>query len=130
MRNSATTILYWTNCYSGTQACTCSLVSYIEGWTLRNPECGSAINHVFFSNETAYICVEISVSVDRFGSGILMMSAAISYNRRTNLVHVQGNLATQRYRENMLQLQLLNVIDRQGDASAKQCPAPYSKGKG
>jgi hypothetical protein len=59
-----------------------------------------------------------------------MMSAAISYNRRTNLVHVQGNLATQRYRENMLQLQLLNVIDRQGDASAKQCPAPYSKGKG
>ena len=43
----------------------------------------------------------------------LAVEAAISYNRRTNIVRVQGNLTTQRYRDNIFQPHMLNAIDRQ-----------------
>jgi len=71
-------------------------------------------------NEPAYISVEISASpptciqeVEKFGSGSVMMWAAISYNNRTNLVCVLGNLTSKRYRDNILQPHMLNLIDRQ-----------------
>ena len=42
-----------------------------------------------------------------------MVWAEISNNRRTNLVRVQGNLTGQRYKNDILQQHILNVIDRQ-----------------
>jgi len=42
-----------------------------------------------------------------------MVWAEISNNRRTNLVRVQGNLTDQRYKDDILQQHILNVIDRQ-----------------
>lgn len=50
---------------------------------------------------------------DRFGRGSVMMLAAIPYNRKTNIVRVQGNLTTQRNRDDILRPHMLNVIDRQ-----------------
>ena len=48
-----------------------------------------------------------------FSGRSVMAWAAISYNRRISLVHIQGNLTAQRYRDNFLQPHVLNVIDRQ-----------------
>jgi transposase len=42
-----------------------------------------------------------------------MVWAEISNNRRTNLLRVQGNLTGQRYKDDILQQHILNVIDRQ-----------------
>jgi len=42
-----------------------------------------------------------------------MVWAEIFNNQKTNLVRVQGNLAGQRYRDDILQQHILNVIDRQ-----------------
>ena len=42
-----------------------------------------------------------------------MVWAEISNNPRTNLVRVQGNLTGQRYKDDILQQHILNVIDRQ-----------------
>ena len=42
-----------------------------------------------------------------------MVWAEISNNPRTNLVRVQGNLTGQRYKNDILQQHILNVIDRQ-----------------
>ena len=42
-----------------------------------------------------------------------MVWAEISNNRRTNLVRVQGNLTGQRYRDDILQQHILNVINQQ-----------------
>jgi 16S rRNA G527 N7-methylase RsmG len=39
-----------------------------------------------------------------------MVWAEISNNRRTNLVRVQGNLTGQRYKDDILQQHILNVI--------------------
>ncbi|KAK3108567.1 hypothetical protein FSP39_010793 [Pinctada imbricata] len=44
-------------------------------------------------------CVQ---QVDRFGGGSVMMWAAISYTGRTALVHVQGRLTAQSYRDQIL----------------------------
>jgi len=84
----------------------------------------SAMSHLLFAkdvmNEPAYIGMEMSASppaciqeVEIFGSGSVMMWAAISYNNRTNLVCVLGNLTSKRYRDNILQPHMLNLIDRQ-----------------
>jgi 16S rRNA G527 N7-methylase RsmG len=42
-----------------------------------------------------------------------MVWAEISNNRRTNLVRVQRNLTGQRYKDDILQQHILNVIDLQ-----------------
>jgi transposase len=42
-----------------------------------------------------------------------MMWAAISNNRKTDIVHVPGNLTAVRYRDEILQPHLMHVIDRQ-----------------
>jgi hypothetical protein len=42
-----------------------------------------------------------------------MVWAEISNNRRTNLVRVQGKLTGQRYKDDILQQHILNVIDLQ-----------------
>ena len=51
--------------------------------------------------------------VNRFGGGSVMMLAAISYNCRTNIVRVQGNLTAQGNRNNILRPYMPNAIDRQ-----------------
>ena len=55
-------------------------------------------------------CVQ---EVDSLGGGSVMMWAAISNDRKTNLVHVPGNLTTVRYRDDIIQPHLMHVIDRQ-----------------
>jgi hypothetical protein len=41
---------------------------------------------------------------------VMMWSSAISDDRKTDLVHVPGNLTAVRYREEILQLHLMHVI--------------------
>jgi hypothetical protein len=50
--------------------------------------------------------------VDSFGGGSVMMWAAISSDRKTDLVHVPGNLTAVEYRDEMLQPHLMHVSDR------------------
>jgi hypothetical protein len=45
-----------------------------------------------------------------------MMWAAISNDRKTDLVHVPVNLTTVRYRDEMIQPHLMHVIDRQRES--------------
>jgi hypothetical protein len=47
-----------------------------------------------------------------------MMWAAISNDRKIDLVHVPGNLTAVRYREEILQPHLMHVIDRQRELFA------------
>ena len=42
-----------------------------------------------------------------------MMWTAISNDRKTDLVHVPGNLTAVRYRDEIIQPHLMHVIDRQ-----------------
>jgi hypothetical protein len=51
--------------------------------------------------------------VDSFGGGNVMMWAAISNDRKSDLVHVPSNLTAVRYINDILQPLLLHVIDRQ-----------------
>ena len=55
-------------------------------------------------------CVQ---EVDSFGGGSVMMWAAISNDRKTDLVHVLRNLTAVRYRDEILQPHLMHVIGRQ-----------------
>ena len=55
-----------------------------------------------------------------------MILAAISYNIRTNIMRVQGNLAAQGYRDNMLQPRMLNVIDRQREIFQQVYAYPHT----
>ena len=115
---------------------TCLWVSYIwgSGYWETDAEFGSAMSHVFFSkdmiDEPAYTGVNMRVSVlqevDRFGCWRAMMWAAISCNHRTNLVRVQGNLTAQRYRDNILQPHMLNVIDRQREILQQDNDRPHT----
>ena len=61
----------------------------------------------------SFSCVE---EVDSFGGGSIMMWAAISNDRKTDLVHVPGNVTTVRYRDEMIQPYLMHVIDRQRES--------------
>lgn len=51
------------------------------------------------------------VEVDRTSGGSVMMWGAISYNQRTSLVLVTGNLTAQRYHDKILQPHILPVIN-------------------
>lgn len=48
-----------------------------------------------------------------YGDGSAMVWAEIFNNHKANLVRVQGNLTGQRYRDDIVQQHILNVIDRQ-----------------
>lgn len=53
------------------------------------------------------------LEVDNFGEGTFILLAAISYDRKTELVHVPCNLTAERYRDAILQPHLMHVIDWQ-----------------
>ena len=91
----------------------------LRGWTVRN------WRRIEFSDESdaAYIrvyrrrnehfsssCVQ---EVDSFSGGSVMVWVAISNDRKTDLVHVPGNLMDVRYRDEIIQPHLIHVIDRQ-----------------
>ena len=71
------------------------------------------MSHVFFSKDVmdkpaytgAYMRFRYCLRTGswQFGGGSVMIWAAISYTRRTNIMCVQGNLTAQRYRYDILQ---------------------------
>ena len=97
----------------------------LRGWTVRN------WRRIGFSDESdaAYIRVyrrrneHLSSScvqkVDDFSGGSVMMWVAISNDRKTDLVHVPGNLMAVRYRDEIIQPHLIHVIDRQSYSNRK-----------
>ena len=74
-------------------------------------------NERFFS-----FCVE---ELDSFGGGSVMMWAAISKDRKTDLVHVSGNLTAVRYRDDILQPHLMHVTDQQRDLFQQDNARPH-----
>ena len=50
--------------------------------------------------------------MDSFGGGIVMMWSTIPNDRTIDLVHVPCNLTPVRYRDEILQLHLIHVIDQ------------------
>jgi hypothetical protein len=96
----------------------------LRGWTFRNWRI------IWFSDESRFLpqkrdsrirlyrrrnerfsssCVQ---EVDSYGGGSVMMWTAISNDRKTELVHVPGNLTAVWYRDEILQPHLMHVIDR------------------
>ena len=55
-----------------------------------------------------------------------MMWAAISNDRKTNLVYVPDNLTVARYRNEILQLHLMHVIDRQRELFQHDNAKPHT----
>lgn len=107
-------------------------------WTLRN------WRRIWFSDESRFMlkrrdgrtrvyrrknerfsqaCVQ---EVDRFGGGSVMVWAAISYDHRTNLVNIHGNLTAERYRDNILQPHLMPVINRQRELFQQDNARPHT----
>ena len=66
------------------------------------------------------------VEVNRFGGGSVMMWGAITYNRRTPLVLVPGNLTAQRYRDEILQPHLLPAINTQTEVFQHDNARPHT----
>ena len=95
----------------------------------------SAISHVFFSKDVmeepaytgrrnerfALACVQ---KVDICGGGNVTMWAAISYNRRTNLVFVQCNLAAQRCKDMLCSHNCPRLLPYWENNSAGKCQTP------
>ena len=100
------------------QTCTYSLVS-LRIWTLRN------WRRIWFCDESRFPGIQ---KVDRFGGGCAMVWAAISYNHVANLVRVKWNLTAQCYKDDILQLHMLNVIDRQRWCFSKIMSSPIQQG--
>ena len=114
-----------TSFHPGTQTCMCSLVSYIEGLDFEELALNLVRRWITFSSPKMWWmnprvqpskwpftpdCIQEG---GWYGDGSAMVWAEISNNRRTNLVRVQGNLTGQRYKDDILQQHILNVIDRQ-----------------
>jgi hypothetical protein len=55
-----------------------------------------------------------------------MMWAAILNDRKTELVHVPGNVTTVRYRDEILQSHLMHVIDRQRELFQQDNARPHT----
>jgi transposase len=55
-----------------------------------------------------------------------MMWAAILNDRKTELVHVPGNVTTVRYRDEILQYHLMHVIDRQRELFQQDNARPHT----
>lgn len=110
----------------------------VRNWTLRNWK------RIWFSDESRFMlqhrdgrvrvyrrknerfannCV---IEVDRFGGGSVMMWGAISYNQRTPLVLVSGNLTAQKYRDEILQPHLLPVISTQREVFQHDNARPHT----
>jgi hypothetical protein len=51
------------------------------------------------------------LEVDNFGGGSVKMWGAISYARKTKLVHITDNLNAARYRDEVLTLHILPAMD-------------------
>ena len=110
----------------------------LRGWTFRN------WRRIWVSDESRFLLqkrdVRIRVyrrrnesfssscvqEVDSFGGGSVMMWAAISNDRKTDLVHVPGNLTAVRYRDEILQPHLMHVIDRQRELFQQDNARPHT----
>jgi hypothetical protein len=128
------TTIFWSHLGETKSTCTGQMVQHVRNWTLRN------WRRIWFSDESRFmlqhrdgcICVyrrknegfanNCVVEVDRFGGGIVMMWGAITYNRRTPLILVPGNLTAQRYRDEILQPHLLPVINTQTEVFSTTTP--------
>jgi hypothetical protein len=64
--------------------------------------------------------------VDSFGGGSVMMWTAISNDRKTDLVHVPGNLTAVRYRDEIIQPHIMHVIDRQRELLQQDNARPHT----
>jgi hypothetical protein len=64
--------------------------------------------------------------VDSFGGGSVVMWATISNDRKTDIVHVPGNLTDVRYRNEILQPHLKHIIDRQRELFQQDNARPYT----
>ena len=64
--------------------------------------------------------------VDSYGGGSVMMWAGISDHRKTELVHVPGNLRAVRYIDEILQPHLMHVIDRQRELFQQENVRPHT----
>jgi hypothetical protein len=130
----------WTSFYPRTQTCTCSLESYIEGldfaeltqnvtqlWvTFSSPKMWWTNLHIQALTWAFRYCLRTGSW--QFGSGSVIIWAALSYNRRPNIMRVQWNLTAQRYRYDILQPDMAQCFwPTEGDVSVGQCTAPYSK---
>jgi hypothetical protein len=110
----------------------------LRGWTSQN------WRRIWFRDETRFllqkrdgrICVyrrrneRFSSScvqeVDSFGGVSVMMWAAISNDRTTDLVHVPGNLTAVRYRDEIIQPHPMHVIDRQRELFQQDNTRPHT----
>ena len=90
----------------------------LRGWTFRNwwriwfsDESGAIYIRVYRRRNERFSssCVQ---EVDSFSGGSVMMWAAISNDHRTDLVHVPWNLMAVRYRDEIIQLHLIHVLDQ------------------
>jgi hypothetical protein len=95
----------------------------VEGWDLQN------LRRVWFSDESRFMlqkrngrtCVyrrrndrfarKCVLEVDNFGGESVMIWGAISYARKTQLVHIPGNLSAARYRDEVLTPHILPAMN-------------------
>ena len=110
----------------------------LRGWSFRN------WRRIWFSDESRFLlqkhdgrirvyrrrnehfsssCVQ---EVDSFGGSSVMMWVAISNDRKTDLVHVPGNLTAVRHRNEILQPHLMHVIDRQRELFQQDNARPHT----
>ena len=64
--------------------------------------------------------------VDRFGGGSVMVWGAMSYNHRSDLVIIRGNLTAQRYINDVLQPHLLPIINHQRELFQHDNARPHT----
>ena len=110
----------------------------VQAWDLRN------WRRVWFSDESRYLlqrrdgrqrvyrrqnerfapnCIR---QMDRFGGGSVMVWGAISYNHRSELVVVQGNLTANRYIEQILHPHLRPIINHQRELLQHDNARPHT----
>jgi hypothetical protein len=95
----------------------------VRGWDLQN------WRRVWFSDESRFMlqtrdgCTPVYrrrnarftrncvLEVDNFGGGSVMMWGAISYARKTQLLHIPGNLSAARYRDEVLTPHMLPAMN-------------------
>ena len=95
----------------------------VRGWDLQN------WRQVWFSDKSRFMlqtrdgCIRVFkrrnemfagncvLEVDNFGGGSVKIWGAISYARKTQLVHIPGNLNAARYRDEVLTLHILPAMD-------------------
>lgn len=68
----------------------------------------------------------VSRKKDNFGKVIIRMLMVILYNRKSELVHVPGNLTVQIYQEEIIQPYLMYVIGRQREIFQHDNDRPHT----